>query len=64
MLWYNNPGDEFPNRMVIENTTSAFCNRNLGVWSRFAYALNAKTKYVCVFDDDTIPGNNWLKNCS
>ena len=23
----------------------------------------AKTKYVCIFDDDTIPGCNWFQNC-
>lgn len=42
---------------------SAISNYNYGVWSRFAYALNARTDYVCVFDDDTIPGNRWLENC-
>ena len=36
---------------------------NFGVWARFAVALNSKTEFVCVFDDDTIPGINWLKNC-
>ena len=38
-------------------------NDNLGVWARFAYALNANTEYVCVFDDDTIPGIRWFENC-
>ena len=38
-------------------------NINLGVWSRFAFALNCKTKYICILDDDTIPGVNWIKNC-
>jgi hypothetical protein len=33
------------------------------VWARFAYALNAVSEYVCVIDDDTIPGENWLSNC-
>lgn len=42
---------------------SALSNYNYGVWARFAYALNSKTDYVCVFDDDTIPGNRWLENC-
>ena len=36
---------------------------NLGVWSRFAYALNADTEYVCVLDDDTFPNKNFFKNC-
>jgi glycosyltransferase involved in cell wall biosynthesis len=37
--------------------------KNYGVWARFAYALNATGDYVCVFDDDTIPGSQWLENC-
>lgn len=36
---------------------------NLGVWNRFAYALNMQSEYVCIFDDDTIPGIGWFKNC-
>jgi hypothetical protein len=44
--------------------TNILCSdANLGVWHRFAYALNAKTEYICIFDDDTIPGNRWLENC-
>lgn len=42
---------------------SAYSNYNFGVWSRFAYALNTKTDYVCIFDDDTIPGSKWIENC-
>ncbi|MDR1285570.1 MAG: glycosyltransferase [Campylobacteraceae bacterium] len=38
--------------------------KNIGVWGRFAFAMNmAKNKYICIFDDDTIPGNRWLENC-
>ena len=44
-------------------TTRAQSNYNLGVWPRFAYALNARTEYICIFDDDTIPGRNWFQNC-
>jgi hypothetical protein len=39
------------------------CNYNSGVWSRFIISLLAETEYICIFDDDTIPGNNWFKNC-
>jgi GT2 family glycosyltransferase len=64
-MWQNfhsETHDKFP-QPVIDNCVSAICNRNLGVWSRFAYALNSRTKYVCIFDDDTIPGSKWLENC-
>ena len=37
---------------------------NKGVWERFNFARkNAKSKYVCIFDDDTIPASRWLENC-
>jgi glycosyltransferase involved in cell wall biosynthesis len=37
--------------------------KNVGVWGRFDYARRAKGRYVCLFDDDTIPGSRWLENC-
>lgn len=42
---------------VVEST------KNFGVWGRFAIGLLANTTYVCVFDDDTIPGRRWFENC-
>lgn len=36
---------------------------NLGVYGRFAIALLARTVYVAVFDDDTLPGCRYLENC-
>lgn len=41
----------------------AECSENLGVWARFAFALNIDADYICVFDDDTIPGEKWFQNC-
>jgi len=38
-------------------------NKNMGVWARFAAGLLANTEFVCVFDDDTIPGCRWFENC-
>ncbi|MBR5913179.1 MAG: glycosyltransferase family 2 protein [Selenomonadaceae bacterium] len=37
---------------------------NGGVWKRFEYAAEKTlSPYVCIFDDDTIPGRRWLENC-
>lgn len=36
---------------------------NIGVWGRFNFAKKAKSEYICIFDDDTIPGKRWLENC-
>ncbi len=64
LLWYNNPGDDnLINYDVMATTPTALCNYNFGVWARFAFAFNARNPYVCVFDDDTIPGSKWLENC-
>ena len=38
-------------------------NFNSGVWSRFIIGYLAPTTYISIFDDDTIPGHNWFKNC-
>jgi len=61
MLWQNN-SDGF-SIDITKNLTTAVSNKNLGVWARFAFALNAKTEYICIFDDDTIPGQMWFENC-
>jgi len=61
MLWQNNT-DGF-DKELTDTLTTASSNKNLGVWARFAFALNAKTEYICVFDDDTIPGSMWFENC-
>jgi hypothetical protein len=38
-------------------------NFNFGVWSRFLIGFLAPTKYICIFDDDTIPESKWFENC-
>lgn len=61
MLWQNNT-DGF-DKELTDTLITASCNKNLGVWARFAYALNATSDYICIFDDDTIPGAMWFENC-
>jgi hypothetical protein len=60
--WRNESEQEVPEEIQKE-LIFANCNQNLGVWSRFAYALNSTADYVCVLDDDTIPGPLWIENC-
>lgn len=38
-------------------------SKNTGVWSRFFAAFNCISQYIALFDDDTIPGNQWFENC-
>lgn len=64
-LWINlvdNRSLQF-DQEIINDCNSIISNTNFGVWGRFTAALNARTKYVCIIDDDTIPGKKWLENC-
>lgn len=64
LFWYNNPGEDNEiNYDIGTKIPGAYCNYNFGVWARFAFALVAKNPYICIFDDDTIPGSRWLENC-
>lgn len=67
LFWGNYCGhgeiDEHFDKYVVDGSKSAIANSNMGVWARFAFALNANTPYICVVDDDTIPGQKWLENC-
>jgi|AntRauTorckE6833_2_1112554.scaffolds.fasta_scaffold19909_2 hypothetical protein len=63
-IWNNGCKDvDFDFYKKHSNVTFFDSNNNLGVWSRFIVAMNTNTDYVCVFDDDTIPGKKWFENC-
>ena len=51
------PEDLKHNVTIIESST------NFGVWARFTCGLLVNSTYICAFDDDTIPGKDWFKNC-
>lgn len=38
-------------------------NHNWGIFGRFSMAQLAQTEFVCINDDDTIPGPKWLETC-
>jgi hypothetical protein len=66
MFWGNTYDVETVNQFpkeILSSCTTAICNENLGVWARFAFALNAYTPYICMLDDDTIPGKKWIEHC-
>ena len=63
-VWHNHHPEHQMDRETlseIPHVTSG--NRNWGVWPRFMFCQEFETEYVCVFDDDTIPGRRWLENC-
>ena len=64
-IWQNSPEDiEKPNLEKYSSkckiVSSSF---NFKFHGRFSLALLARTKYVCFFDDDSIPGKEWFENC-
>jgi hypothetical protein len=61
LVWEN--GEEEIPQNLRNFVTLTRASKNFGVWARFAHALNAESEFVCVIDDDTIPGRDWLKNC-
>ena len=64
LFWKNQHSDNgYFDEEIMRNCKSSISNHNFGVWSRFSYALNCKSKYICIFDDDTIPGENWFSSC-
>mgnify|MGYP003624911232 CR=1 FL=1 len=60
-VWQNS-GNVIPEHLK-SRFILAECSNNIGVWARFSYALNLDADYICVFDDDTIPGKKWFENC-
>ena len=64
MIWNNGNKEIDLTKYKNDSFYKVFdCNYNSGVWSRFLISQLADTEYVCIFDDDTIPGHNWFKNC-
>lgn len=63
MIWYNNPEDQDQLDLSELGVKVVYSSHNFKFHGRFAFGLLAKTKYVAFFDDDTIPGVDWFKNC-
>lgn len=64
LFWQNKSSKEADfDEQVISEMKASRSNFNFGVWARFAYALNCKSKFICILDDDTIPGEKWVENC-
>jgi hypothetical protein len=65
MLWVNQAEDvKIPKEVASDKSIHIiYSSQNTGVWGRFTAGILAETEYVCVFDDDTIPGRRWFENC-
>lgn len=71
VLWYNQP----PRLLGViaraqrvrfrnsERVRKIICDHNFGIVPRFLMAGCMEGEYVCIFDDDTMPGPRWFENC-
>ena len=63
IIWYNKPEDEQQYNIKDLGAKVILCDDNYKFHGRFAAALLARSEYVALFDDDTIPGSKWFENC-
>lgn len=54
------PDYEMMDREGVEYATAS---HDYGVWGRFTFALNTTTDFVCIMDDDIIPGRKYIESC-
>ena len=63
-IWHNHHAEHpFDSATLNRYPNITSTNHNWGVWPRFLFCSEFESDYVCVFDDDTIPGRQWLENC-
>ena len=70
-LWYNAPPKRFgfvERKQLIRFKNDQYvkkiiCDYNFGIIPRFTLASCMEGDYVCIFDDDTMPGESWFENC-
>lgn len=48
---------------ILDMPETFYREHNLGVWDRFQVAMGLPGDYICIIDDDTIPGHEWINNC-
>ncbi|MEW5948077.1 MAG: glycosyltransferase [Thermodesulfobacteriota bacterium] len=71
VLWYNSPPKKlgFLERKQLvsfkndKHIKKIICDYNFGIIPRFSMASCMEGEYVCIFDDDTMPGERWFENC-
>ncbi len=62
--WANEPDQTMMNELErAQLDRVVVSSKNAFVHARFSLALLAPTEFVAIFDDDTIPGEQWLENC-
>jgi glycosyltransferase involved in cell wall biosynthesis len=71
ILWYNSPQKKlgiFERKKLMNFKNDRYvkkiiCDHNFGIIPRFTIASFMEGEYICIFDDDTMPGERWFENC-
>lgn len=63
IIVFYNKGDVPQKDLNFSDVKTVYLNYNSKFHARFAFALSCKTKYIAIFDDDTIPGYQWFETC-
>lgn len=64
-IWINTPEDihlDLP-ELPSEDIKVYHANYNTKFFGRFTIPLMCRTEFICILDDDIIPGTKWLENC-
>lgn len=51
------------NLLKEEGIEYAETSHDYGTWGRFSFALNSNTDFICMYDDDIVPGERYIENC-
>lgn len=49
--------------LQMEGIEYATVSHDYGVWGRFTFALNSSSEFICIMDDDIVPGSYYIENC-
>src|SRR5487761_789304 len=62
--WANEPNEKMKAVLAeVKLDRIVTSSDNARFHGRFALALLARTEYVAIFDDDSLPGPKWFENC-
>jgi GT2 family glycosyltransferase/tetratricopeptide (TPR) repeat protein/SAM-dependent methyltransferase len=62
--WANDPSDRMEAHLAEAKLDRVVTSSENALFhGRFALALLARTEFVAIFDDDSIPGENWFASC-
>ena len=62
LVLFTKPKKDFP-VPFIDGIDFIVVENDQGLNTRFAVGLIARTKFICILDDDIMPGKKWLESC-